>query len=358
MGKPTIFFSHSSRDKKELSKLKDLFVKKTGKTIDVFLSSDGQSIPLGRNWVHRIEEALGNAKIMIIFVTPNSLRSNWIFFESGFAYSKKIRVVPVGFLGVDLNDIPPPLNLLQGFNINSEEGLNNLIAIVNDEFDYSHSASFTNDEYRDICMSSGAMSSKIFGEYGALIDNSTFSIELKKDEFLNVKPEEVMGYIANSLKDEGVEYTRSENTIICHGISFLFYDNNPNPLVISIDPMLADITFPIAEKALSKNRSNGINGIAVTLEFKKSVDCILDQHKITGRIYGLDIKLADNDNLVYKNIQFYIEHSNYDTEEEKKQGNPFLVMHFQCDKLPTQEISELLQILFERKLLFIGSEPY
>ena len=143
--KPTVFFSHSSRDQSELGRLKDLFVQKTGGSIDVFLSSDGQSIPLGRNWVHRIQEALEHANLMVVFVTPTSLRSSWLFFESGFAYSKKIRVVPVGFLGVDLANLPPPLSLLQGFNITSEAGLNNLIAVTNETFGHTHVENFQVD---------------------------------------------------------------------------------------------------------------------------------------------------------------------------------------------------------------------
>lgn len=67
MSKPTIFFSHSSSDKDVLFKLKELFCDKTAGTIEVFLSSDGQSIPLGKNWVHRVQEALDNAKLMIVF---------------------------------------------------------------------------------------------------------------------------------------------------------------------------------------------------------------------------------------------------------------------------------------------------
>lgn len=132
MAKPAIFLSHSSRDARALARLNELFVAATGGSVDTFLSSDGQSIPLGRNWVHRIEDALEHAELMIVFVSPSSLRSNWIFFESGFAYAKKIRVVPVGFLGIDLASLPPPLSLLQGFNITSEEGLNNIIAVTND----------------------------------------------------------------------------------------------------------------------------------------------------------------------------------------------------------------------------------
>ena len=104
--KPTIFFSHSSRDAQAIGRLKELFLRATGNSVDVFLSTDGQSIPLGTNWVHKVEEALEHAAVMVVFVTPNSLRSNWLFFESGFVYAKKIRVVPVGFLGVDLAGLP------------------------------------------------------------------------------------------------------------------------------------------------------------------------------------------------------------------------------------------------------------
>ncbi len=69
-----------------LQRLKDLIVEKTDGTIEVFLSSDGQSIPLGRNWVHRVQEALDEATIMVVFITPNSLRSSWIYLDLGTQY--------------------------------------------------------------------------------------------------------------------------------------------------------------------------------------------------------------------------------------------------------------------------------
>lgn len=99
--KPKLFFSHSSRDSVPLLRLKDKLVEKTGGAIEVFLSSDGQSIKFGSNWVHRIQEALEHTHLIIVFVSPNALRSNWLFLESGFAYARNIRVVPVAILGVD-----------------------------------------------------------------------------------------------------------------------------------------------------------------------------------------------------------------------------------------------------------------
>ena len=94
--KETLFFSHSSKDKDAINYLKDLVSKKTGNTFNIFLSSDGESIPFGSNWVHKIEQGLVDSKIMFVFVTPNSIKSSWIYFESGYAYSKDIKVIPIG----------------------------------------------------------------------------------------------------------------------------------------------------------------------------------------------------------------------------------------------------------------------
>src|SRR5215213_4020813 len=98
MAKPSVFFSHSSRDAAPLARLKELLLTKTGSALDIFMSSDGQSIPLGRNWVHELQLALDQSKLMFVFVSPQSLQSAWLFFESGFSYAKGVRVVPVGVL--------------------------------------------------------------------------------------------------------------------------------------------------------------------------------------------------------------------------------------------------------------------
>lgn len=147
--KPTIFFSHSSKDKDLVVAIKDKLIEYTGSTIDIFVSSDGQSIPFGTNWIHKVEEELNDAKIMFVFVTENSISTGWIYFEAGFAYSKKIQVIPVG-IGINVGSLKAPLNMLQGFNIVSEESLNNIITILNRKFDYNHVERFTKEDYNNI----------------------------------------------------------------------------------------------------------------------------------------------------------------------------------------------------------------
>lgn len=149
MSKPIVFFSHSSKDKEQILAIKDKLGKATKGVIDIFLSSDGQSIPFGTNWVHRVEQGLKDATIMFVFATENSIRSGWIYFEAGFAYSKGIKVIPVG-LGVSITELKAPLSLLQGFDVESADSLNNIIAIINREYQYHFSEEFTVSDYQDI----------------------------------------------------------------------------------------------------------------------------------------------------------------------------------------------------------------
>jgi hypothetical protein len=148
--KPTVFFSHSSKDEMPLRKLKEILSAKLGNHIDIFLSSDGQSIPLGRNWVYEIQDALDRCRVVFIFLSPHALRSGWVHFEAGYTYSRDIRVIPVGALGFDLSQLSPPLSLLQGFNITSTESLNNIVAIINDVFHLKLDPPFTNADYNEI----------------------------------------------------------------------------------------------------------------------------------------------------------------------------------------------------------------
>lgn len=177
MNKPTLFFSHSSTDKDLIKSIKDKLTKYTGGVLDIFMSSDGQSIPFGTNWIHKIEEGLNSAKIMFVFVTENSISSGWIYFEAGFAYSKGIHVIPVG-IGVDIGALKAPLNLLQGFNISSADSLNNFISIVNKEFAYNFDEKFTLHDYSEI-ISLSTSSAAVWAGFDELVNSIKFRLLAK-----------------------------------------------------------------------------------------------------------------------------------------------------------------------------------
>ena len=221
MSKPTLFFSHSSKDKEMIAAIKDKITKYTGNTLDIFVSSDGQSIPFGRNWIHKIEEGLDNAKIMFVFVTENSISTGWIYFEAGFAYSRGIQVIPVG-IGIDIGSLKSPLNLLQGFNITSFESFNNLISIINGTFDYSFSDGFTEKDYTEIMELSGlsAFPAHIF-------DDSVCSIKSEIHSEYKISASEVGKYdikayfdrIKQFLEENQIPYAFKGNSEKCAEIS-------------------------------------------------------------------------------------------------------------------------------------------
>lgn len=145
--KPDVFISHSSRDSEIANRLKTLLVSKTSGTINFFLSSDGNSIKSGRNWFNESISALSKASLIYILVSPNSLQSQWIFFEAGFAYKSDIQCIPLGILGVNVGELPLPLGILQGYNLDSVKGLNKVIEDLNYCLSYDYPLAFSKIDF-------------------------------------------------------------------------------------------------------------------------------------------------------------------------------------------------------------------
>lgn len=129
--KPIVFLSHGARDADAVLRLKQSLLSATKEAVEFFLSSDGTSIPPGSIWSNQIFSALSNAKLLYVFLSPNSLESQWIFFEAGMAHDREIPVVPVGLYGVKVGELPPPLGLFHGFDLNSSLGFERLVDTLN-----------------------------------------------------------------------------------------------------------------------------------------------------------------------------------------------------------------------------------
>lgn len=356
MKKPIVFISHSSKDERMVRKLKEVLTKKVGNTLDIFVSSDGQSIPLGRNWVHEIEEALKNSKIMFVLLSPNSIRSNWIYFEVGFAYSKDIKVIPIGVLGINLSQIPPPMSLLQGFNINSVESLNNLISILNGEFGYSFGESFTYEEYAAIFSVPKVKASKLWKEYASLIYDVSTEIASAID-----KPIEA---IVDYFKSSKVEYQSEENMIDTYGLAIL---KTGDSLVFNIDPNLLDLTITTIGETTKIVRGSSFEFYSLIIDFVSLINCVQEKHKVTARIYNTEFKIVDNYNLGYSDIVFKVNRRYYlkgfspyvtgvafqsSNEMQYEAGNVFMELKYYGRNLAEIPIHKLLSRLFELGILY------
>jgi TIR domain len=149
MVKPLIFLSHSARDAVIVTRIKELLLRRTNGTVEFFCSSDGESIPFGSNWVSKILSSLHDCNLFFAFVSPNSLASQWIFFEAGFVFHREVPTIPVGISGVNIRQAPPPLSILQGFDI-SPGGLEKMMGVINSTFRCSHPIAFDDADYQTL----------------------------------------------------------------------------------------------------------------------------------------------------------------------------------------------------------------
>ncbi len=356
MNKPTVFFSHSSKDSDTLIRLKEMFVEKTGGTIEVFLSSDGQSIPLGKNWVHRIEEALEETSLMLVFLTPNSVKSDWIYFETGFVYSKGVRVVPVGIMGVDLSHIKPPLSLLQGFNISNKDGLDNLIALVNDQYSHTHKSNFTETEYRELISHGDQTEIHPLGKFLPFLDQ--INITINSRENFDYEPLEGIERARNIFIQNNVKFRDSDKKIESYGISIYTHDNQiPHPIIFELDPTLIDKTFDLLKDILGSLLENGIEGVRFRLDFISGITCLKEQHKITAKLYGTGVTFGNREELILNKLHFNISNlMHYAGPGRMKSGAVYVSIKPANNELTLDDINGLLSLLFKKKVIFYEDE--
>ncbi|MBE2226813.1 MAG: toll/interleukin-1 receptor domain-containing protein [Ignavibacteria bacterium] len=348
MTKPIIFFSHSSKDRDCLVKLKEFFVSKTSNTIDVFLSSDGQSIPLGKDWIHKIQDSLNNSKIMIIFLTPNSINSQWVYFESGYTYSRNIRVIPVGFLGIDLNHIKPPLSILQGFNINTEEGLNNLIGIINEEFSFNHELSFTKNEFNQVIELSPMLKSEM---NNSLVSVESIEVYFTKDEDYTKDNEVVFNEIKEFMKLEKYEFQLDKSSIITHGLIVNNHDNKDEKLIrISMDPNLLNYNQVKLERIIGIIRNENLMNLQFYLLFDYNIDFVTDKLKLSTKLYNTTIRYDERNGYSYKEIWFFIFSRRY--IDNTSQTHIQIIN--KSNSLVLEDLYTLVNTLFEKEILFVS----
>jgi len=175
--KPIVFLSHSSADKELLAPLKDLLHKRAAGAVRFFLSSDGKSLPLGQNWIVELQDALAEAKLMFVFLSRNSVDSHWVLFESGVAYGRDVKVVPVCLPGIDFDSVAPPLSHLQGFNLHSNDAMRNLARVCNEVIGIEMEEAFSSDEFDSIFFSAGLEAESYFKRWTPFISEIIMRVE-------------------------------------------------------------------------------------------------------------------------------------------------------------------------------------
>jgi hypothetical protein len=122
MGSMQLFLSHIHEEKDLAVVIKNAIESEFSGFVDVFVSSDGTTIPAGSNFLKKIEDGLIGCVGAIYLISPMSVKRNWINFELGAVWvrnaisvrssSPEIPTIPICHSGILPNSLPAPLNNL------------------------------------------------------------------------------------------------------------------------------------------------------------------------------------------------------------------------------------------------------
>ncbi|MBI5494671.1 MAG: toll/interleukin-1 receptor domain-containing protein [Deltaproteobacteria bacterium] len=347
MIKPTIFISHSPLDAAFVGRLKTMISDRTGCVLDIFVSSDGQSIPFGRNWVLRLEEALRECKAMIVLLTPASLESRWIFFEAGHAYAMKIRVIPIGALSVDMTKVPPPLGLLQGFNLKSEDGLNNIIGVVNELFGHNHKASFSAADYASLIAGTAAGHAGPLNEFVGVIDEIETTLHVP---FVDLRRVLERYFTANA-----TQYSVHDLAINTFGVRFRSFHDDQRETLVEIDPRMFSEALGILHSLQTPDGASLLGDQETAIRFNMAIRRIPRHHSMTAALHGTGVTIEKDGRFRLGNTIFSV-----DTRREMTivGSEPIFKSMEVVLSIGTQEclpdetsIADILRILFDRCIL-------
>lgn len=102
-----VFISYSVKDSPLANELES---KLAGLGIRTFLAE--KSLEIGLHWQGQIQQALRDSKMLVVLLTPNSVKSNWVMLEAGAAWGLEIPLVPV-LAYVRPEELPAPISDFQ-----------------------------------------------------------------------------------------------------------------------------------------------------------------------------------------------------------------------------------------------------
>jgi hypothetical protein len=125
-----VFLSHTSIESEMADAVKALIVTAFPSIVEVFVSSDAETIAYGTRWPDRIEDALRRCVVQLVLCSPLSVVRPWINFEVGACWIRDIPVIPLCHSGLDRATLQPPLNVLQAGNLSDEEHVQRMLRTI------------------------------------------------------------------------------------------------------------------------------------------------------------------------------------------------------------------------------------
>lgn len=128
-----IFLSHIHEEAELAKIIQEAIESEFSGFVEVFVSSDGKTIPAGANFLKRIENGLLNCAGAIYLISPISVKRNWINFELGAVWirnvmnvkngDEEIPTIPFCHSGITPSALPMPLTNLSSIQANHSSQL-------------------------------------------------------------------------------------------------------------------------------------------------------------------------------------------------------------------------------------------
>ncbi|MBN6277020.1 toll/interleukin-1 receptor domain-containing protein [Escherichia coli] len=133
MSEKLIFLSHITEEKELAKIIKDAIEDEFSGFVEVFVSSDGNTIKAGQNFLNVIENGLVNCIAAIYLISPESVQRSWISFELGAVWVRnaisrqnggpEIPAIPFCHSDMTFRDLPQPICNLNGIEANRSHSL-------------------------------------------------------------------------------------------------------------------------------------------------------------------------------------------------------------------------------------------
>jgi hypothetical protein len=118
-----MFLSHITVEAKLADMIKRHLVQDFIGLINVFVSSDSTSIPVGSNWLEEVMKAITNSQMHLVLSSSESVNRPWIHYEAGAARLKGVPCVALCHSGLTPEKLPVPLSNSHGIVLTSPDGI-------------------------------------------------------------------------------------------------------------------------------------------------------------------------------------------------------------------------------------------
>jgi hypothetical protein len=121
-----VFVSHTSQETGLAQTLKAALTADFPDRLEFFVSSDTETLLAGDKWLEGLQQALTRAEVVLVLCSQYSVERPWVNFEAGAAWIRDTRVIPVCHSGLRPDELPVPLNMLQGIDVGRPHDLERL----------------------------------------------------------------------------------------------------------------------------------------------------------------------------------------------------------------------------------------